>query len=165
MNDLTLFTGTEVGYYLVCKKKLWWFAHGVLMEQESDRVALGRVVHESAYARERKELEIDNKIMLDWREDGVIHEVKLTDRMEEAHEAQLLYYLFYLKCKGVEGLKGRLDYPKLKRTKEVELTKENEEKLINALREMRVIVNGDRPPSVEFMKICRSCSYAELCWG
>jgi hypothetical protein len=33
-----------------------------------------------------KELDIDGKIVLDWREDGLIHEVKLTDKMENAHE-------------------------------------------------------------------------------
>ena len=45
-------------------------------------------------------------------EDGVIHEVKLTDKMESAHEFQLLYYLYYLKQKGIENLKGQIDYPK-----------------------------------------------------
>ena len=51
-------------------------------------------------------------------EDGVIHEVKLTDSMEQAHEMQLLYYLYYLKrWKGVEGLRGQIDYPKLRETK------------------------------------------------
>jgi CRISPR/Cas system-associated exonuclease Cas4 (RecB family) len=35
--------------------------------------------------------------VLDWQADGIVHEVKLTDRMEEAHEFQLLYYLYYLK--------------------------------------------------------------------
>ena len=104
-DEMPAFTGTEVGYYFICHKKLWWFAHGVQMEHEHDRVHLGRLVHEDAYARRKKELDIDGKIVLDWREDGCIHEVKLTDKMEEAHEMQLLYYLYYLKLKGVEGLR------------------------------------------------------------
>ncbi|MEJ7714024.1 MAG: Dna2/Cas4 domain-containing protein [Pyrinomonadaceae bacterium] len=41
IGEVPTFTGTEVGYYFICKKKLWWFAHGVQMEQESDRVADG----------------------------------------------------------------------------------------------------------------------------
>src|SRR5260370_42460455 len=84
------FTGTEVGYYFICAKKLWWFSHGVHMELEHERVQLGRLVHEHSYARQRKEIDIDGKIVLDWREDGVIHEDKLTNKMEEAHEMQLL---------------------------------------------------------------------------
>lgn len=159
------FTGTEVGYYFICRKKLWWFSHGVQMEQESDRVRMGRLVHEESYARRRKELNIDDRIVLDWREDGVIHEVKLTDKMEEAHEMQLLYYLYYLKCKGVEGLRGQIDYPKLRETKTVELDAEKEQRIREALAEMTRIVGAKQAPRVEWMKICRACSYAELCWG
>src|SRR5947209_6815582 len=163
--ELPTFTGLEVNYYFICPKKLWWFAHGVQMERESDRVAMGRLVHEDSYARKKKELNIDNRIVLDWREDGIIHEVKLTDKMEEAHEMQLLYYLYYLKQKGVEGLRGQIDYPKLRETKDVELTEQKERVIELALVEMRRIVRAAKAPEVEWMKICRSCSYAELCWG
>lgn len=165
MKELPIFTGTEVGYYFICPKKLWWFSHGMQMEQESDRVRMGKLVHEESYPRQRKELNIDNRIVLDWREDGVIHEVKLTDKMEAAHEMQLLYYLYYLKCKGVEGLRGQIDYPKLRETKEVLLAAEREHEIEQALEEMRKIVAAVRAPEVEWMKICKSCSYAELCWG
>lgn len=165
MKNLTKFTGTEVGYYFICCKKLWWFHHGIEMETESDRVKMGRVVHEKSYERKKKEITIDNKIVLDWREDGVIHEVKLTDSMEEAHEFQLLYYLYYLKQKGVENLTGQIDYPKLRQTKTIELTSEKEAELERALGEMQEIVAAESAPPVEFMKICKSCSYAELCWS
>jgi CRISPR-associated exonuclease Cas4 len=163
--ELPTFTGTEVGYYFICHKKLWWFAHGVQMEHESDRVKLGKLVHEESYARRKRELNIDDKIVLDWREDGVIHEVKLTDAMEEAHEMQLLYYLYYLKQKGIEGLTGQIDYPKLRTTKTIELTPEKELQIETALQNMQAIVTAAKAPPVEFMKLCRSCSYAELCWG
>lgn len=135
------------------------------MERESDRVRMGKLVHEESYQRRRKELNIDDKIVLDWREDGVIHEVKLTDKMEDAHEMQLLYYLYYLKCKGVEGLRGQIDYPKLRETKEVELTEEKEREIETALIEMKQIVTSRKAPEVEWMKICGKCAYAELCWG
>ena len=46
--------------------------------------------------------------------------------MEEVHEFQLLYYIYYLKQKGVENLSGQIDYPKLRQTKQVELTIEKE---------------------------------------
>ena len=166
MNEyLTKFTGTEVGYYFICRKKLWWFHHGIQMEQESDRVKMGKIVHENSYERRKKEISIDNKIVLDWQSDGVIHEVKLSDSMEEAHEFQLLYYIFYLKQKGVENLTGQIDYPKLRQTKEVELTAEKEVQLKETLAEMEKVTSMEKPPAVEFMKICRSCSFAELCWG
>ena len=156
--ELTNFTGTEVGYYFICVKKLWWFHHGVEMERENERVQIGKIVHRDAYARRKKEITIDDKITLDWREDGVIHEVKLTSKMESAHEFQLLYYLYYLKKKGVEGLKGQIDYPKLKQTQEVELTPEKEAKLIEALADIEGITSARRAPQVEYMKICGSCA-------
>jgi CRISPR-associated exonuclease Cas4 len=163
---LPTFTGTEVGYYFICRKKLWWFSHGVEMERGSDRVRLGNLVHQESYGRRKKELNIDDRIVLDWREDNVIHEVKLTDSMEGAHEMQLLYYLYYLKhVKGVEGLRGQIDYPRLRETKEVELTGEREREIEAALAEMSLIVRARRAPEVGWMKICGACSYAELCWG
>lgn len=166
MNEhLTKFTGTEVGYFYICRKKLWWFHHGIEMEHGFDRVKLGKSVHENSYERKKKEISIDDKIVLDWQSDGVIHEVKLSDSMEEAHEFQLLYYIFYLKQKGVENLTGQIDYPKLRQTKKVELTAEKEARLVETLREISEITAAAAPPEVEYMKICRACSYAELCWG
>ena len=93
---LTNFTGTEVGYYFICRKKLWWFHHGIQMETESDRVKLGKVVHENSYERKKKEISIDNKIVLDWQSDGVIHEVKLSDSQygrSARISTALLYFL------------------------------------------------------------------------
>lgn len=164
-DDLTKFTGTEVGYYFICSKKLWWFHHGIEMERENDRVKMGKQIHENSYNRQKKEISIDGRIVLDWQSDGVIHEVKLSDKMEQAHEFQLLYYIYYLKEKGVENLTGQIDYPKLRHTQTVELTAEKETDLKTALAEMNEIVSQDTPPEVDFMKICQSCSYAELCWG
>jgi len=165
MSELLEFTGTEVGYYFICHKKLWWFAHGMQMEQENERVKMGQFVHHDSYARQKHELNIDDKIVLDWREDGVIHEIKLTDKMEEAHEMQLAYYLYYLKCKGIDGLRGQIDYPKLRKTKVVELTDALESKLVQAFAQMKRVATQLQPPQVNYMKICRSCSYAELCWS
>lgn len=165
MDKLTKFTGTEVGYFFICKKKLWWFHNGIQMEREHDRVKLGKLVHQTSYERKKKEISIDGRIVLDWSEDGVIHEVKLTNKMEAAHEFQLLYYLFYLKRKGIENLTGQIDYPKLKQTQKIVLTEEKQAKLIEALEEMQEIISSKIAPEVEFMPICKSCSYAELCWS
>jgi CRISPR/Cas system-associated exonuclease Cas4 (RecB family) len=30
---------------------------------------------------------------------------------------------------------------------------------------MKEIVGSKRVPEVEWMKVCRACSYADLCWG
>jgi CRISPR-associated exonuclease Cas4 len=62
-------------------------------------------------------------------------------------------------------LRGQIDYPKLRETKEVELTEEREREIEAALAEMNVIVRARRAPEVKWMKICGACSYADLCWS
>ncbi|MEP7038677.1 MAG: Dna2/Cas4 domain-containing protein, partial [Acidobacteriota bacterium] len=66
---------------------------------------------------------------------------------------------------GIKNLTGQIDYPKLRQTQKIELTAEKEAELENALREMEKITDAENPPPVEYMKICGSCSYAELCWS
>jgi CRISPR-associated exonuclease Cas4 len=95
-----------------------------------------------------------------------VHDIKKGRSMEEAHRAQLLYYLWYLKRKGVEGLKGVINYPKQKRSVELELTPEAEKQVEAWMHQVQEVVQQETPPIVEEpMTICRKCSYAELCWG
>lgn len=157
--------GTQINYYFICHRKLWLFAHHITMEQESDRVALGRLVHENSYSREKKEIEIDNIIKLDFVNGNTIHETKLGNKMEDSHRWQLLYYLYYLKRKGVLDLIGEINYPKLKQKTQVELTPELEQQLEILLAKIEALTNLPTPPLMEYMKICRTCSYAEFCWS
>jgi len=159
-------TGTQINFYFHCKRQLWFFSHHINTEQESDLVYLGKVIHETSYERERKEVEID-QIKLDFLDvrDGVIHEVKKSDSWSQAHEWQLLYYLYVLKQKGVTGLRGELNYPVIKRTVSVELTPEREKELLIVLADIRRIINQVKPPEIHVKKsVCRSCSYFELCY-
>ncbi len=180
INDTSpIYTGTQINYYFVCQRKLWLFSHHIQMEQESDMVKLGKVIHEQSYSREHKEIEIEH-IKLDWLniKDGILHEVKKDDALEEAHEWQVLYYLYYLKCKGIslktaEGSspntsntlwQGEIDYPKLKKRIEVILTHEKEMELLRILENITRIIALSKPPapSVPF-SLCKKCSYCELC--
>lgn len=159
-------TGLEINYYFICHCKLWLYTHQITMEQESDRVAMGKLVHDTSYNREKKEIEIDGRIKLDFfQNNNTIHEVKLTDKMEDSHRWQLLYYLYYLKRKGIADAVGEIDYPKLKQKTRVELTPELERQLEVVLVKIGDIINLPTPPVMEYMKICRTCAYAELCWS
>jgi len=159
------FTGTQVNYYFVCKRKLWFFSHGLEMEETSDLVLLGRLLHERGYARKFKEVQI-GRIKIDFLASGCeIHEVKRSRKAEDAHLFQLLYYLYYLrKTAGVEG-RGVLHYPLLKRTVDVELTDELVKQLEFVLRDIDEILGQGGPPLPVKTGYCRRCSYAELCWG
>jgi len=159
-----VFTGSQVNYFFVCWRKLWFFSHDLDLEADSDLVLLGKLLHETGYARKFKEVSI-GRVKIDFLERGCgeIHEVKRSRRMEKAHLFQLLYYIYYLRRFGVD-VKGVLHYPLLKRTVNVELTEEKVKELETVLREMREIISKDEPPLVERKPFCKRCSYYELCW-
>lgn len=159
--------GTEVNYFVVCPRKLWLYAHRLQLEQESDRVSLGKLLHESAYPRmPRKELLIDSLIKVDILEgSGKVVEVKHSQGMKKASRLQVLYYLYYLKRKGLTGLTGELRFPRQRRTEAVELTSEGEQEVESTLRDVEGIRLLPMPPAAEWKGTCRSCAYAEFCWG
>ncbi len=164
--------GTEVHYYVLCPRKLWWFSHG--MEQEhvgngagAENVALGQLMHQETYAdKARKDVLIDGLLRLDFTDDGVVHEVKKSKGGQRATLFQLLYYLYYLKHeKGVETT-GVIDYPKQRRRDEVALTPDLEadvEAVLDAVRRTRELPKP--PPVAAPMPICRKCAYQDLCWS
>jgi CRISPR-associated exonuclease Cas4 len=110
-----IISGTQIQYFFLCHRKLWLFSHHLQMEQESDQVKVGKLIHESSYQREHKEIEIDS-IKIDWLDlkNGILHEVKKSDSFEEAHEWQVLYYLYFLKSS--KDLKiDRFEYSKIEK--------------------------------------------------
>ena len=67
------------------------------MEDNSDRVLHGKVVHENSYIRSNnhKEKLVDDIIKLDIMENETVKEVKLSSKMKISDRMQILYYLFY----------------------------------------------------------------------
>lgn len=158
-------TGVMVYYNEVCQRKLWYFYHGIQLEQENENVKIGKVLDEETYKRDEKHINIDNVINIDFiRSSGILHEIKKSRKIEEAGILQVKYYLYYLKQKGVEGIKARIDYPLLKKSLDVELTDEDEVKIKAKLEEIRNIVNANVPPELKKENICKSCAYFDLCF-
>lgn len=164
--------GTEVHYYVLCPRKLWWFSHG--MEQEHvggaaahENVSLGALLHEESYRdRHKKNLLIDDLLRLDFTESGAVHEIKKSRGGQRATFYQLLYYLYYLKREKGVVTTGVIDYPKERRREEVTLTPEREAEVEAILGEIRRTRERPTPPEVpEPMPICRKCAYQDLCWG
>ena len=170
--DKPSFTGTQVNYYAVCKRKLWLFTRNIEMERENENVQIGKLLDEESYKREQKAIAIDERIVIDWIEtkvnaDGslLLHEVKKARSVEAAHRLQMLYYLYYLKSKGVPA-RGQLDYPLLKKTETIELTPAAEIELRAALDGIARIVESDEvPPRLTKKRFCEQCAYFEFCWS
>jgi CRISPR-associated exonuclease Cas4 len=159
-------TPTHINYAVVCSRKLWFFAHAVRLEKESDLVAIGKLIHEQSYNREEKEIEIDGIMRIDFMKikDGIIHEVKKSRKIEQAHKMQLLYILYYLKTLGIKNFTGIIDYPLLKKREHIALNNENEQVLEETIKGAYKIINLDKPPAKEKKGICKKCSYFELCF-
>ena len=158
-------SGTMFYYYFVCKRKLWFFANEIQLENENEDVIIGKLVDENSYSRELKHVLIDNTVNIDFiKEWKILHEVKKQKSIEEAGIWQLKYYIYFLKERGINIEKGILDYPKLKKRQEIFLSKEDEERIENILLEIREIINLKLPPKLEKLKICRKCAYFEYCY-
>jgi len=158
-------SGMMIYYYIVCKRKLWYFYNQIQMETDNENVKIGKVLDENAYKREEKHINIDDVISIDYIKDkGILHEVKKSKKIEEAGIMQVKYYIYYLKQKGIKNIKGKIDYPLLKQCVDVELTEEDEKYIESVILEIKQIVNRPLPPSLEKKRICKKCAYFELCY-
>ncbi|MGL5069015.1 MAG: CRISPR-associated protein Cas4 [Sarcina sp.] len=158
--------GVKFNYFFVCKRKLWLFSNGIAMEKESERVTLGKLIHENSYksSSKNKEKLIDDMIKLDIFDDETVKEVKISSKMQGSDRLQLLYYLYYLKQLGIKRT-GTLNYVKEKKIEEVILTETDEQRIEESLKQIDELLKLERPPLVEKLKICKKCAYYEFCYA
>ena len=156
--------GVKLNYYYICKRKLWLFAKGISMEHNSDRVLSGKVIHENSYPRMKKrEVLIDGLLKLDIVDGDYIREVKISSKMSKADKMQLMYYLYYLKKKGIKK-KGLINYVKERRVEEIELTKDDELEIEETLKGIEQILQMKSPPEVINARRCKKCAYYSFCY-
>ena len=117
---------------------------------------IGKLYHEDL-----DEITIDS-IKIDMMKRGKIWELKKSMKNRKASIYQALYYLYVLKQKGIET-SAVIKYRENNRKEEVKLTKENEREMLKILEDIDEIVNGTLPERID-KKICKKCSYYELCY-
>jgi CRISPR-associated exonuclease Cas4 len=151
------------------------------MEQESDTVALGRLLDEGTYTRDEKHLLLEaeapdgthlvGKIDRMKLRQGVLHETKKGRSCEEAHHWQVRFYLWLLYLNGVtradgQPFTGQLDYPLLKRTETVLLDASHRIELAQLVKDLRTLaVKESPPPTLTNRTFCTKCAFEELCFG
>ena len=167
---------THINYYIVCPRKLWLFANGINMEHTSDTVYDGKLLHEKSYpqrAEKYNEIEVSasfdgidlsGKIDFYDAKNKIIHETKRSDKVEEAHEWQVKFYIWLLELNGIEGVTATLEYPKLRRTDEVLLSQADRLFLQETVQKVKSLIEAELCPPKINAKICKSCSYYELCY-
>jgi CRISPR-associated exonuclease Cas4 len=171
---------TLINIYHICHRELWLHAHAIRMEHTSDVVFEGKLIGETTYPqRAERYTEVEFSVepgvpdgiglaaKIDFYDPylGVVHEVKKSAAKEQAHIAQVQFYLYVLRRNGIRAEYGIIEYPKLRQTERVELDKDGEVILEGWIANVSKIIESDRCPPVLAKSKCKSCSYFDFCWS
>ena len=160
-------TGTLINYYFHCKTQCWLFAKRINLEDNSEDVRIGKILHEiNGEKSENTEISIDN-IKIDKITKDYLVEIKKSDSDPEAVKWQVLLYLYKLKEKGVSK-KGKIEFIEKNRLKNkifyLELDEQSEKALLEILADMERLIASEKPPGSVLEKKCKKCAYYEYCF-
>lgn len=160
-------TGTIINYYFHCKTQCWLHANRINLEDNSELVRIGKILHEFNDEKGKKtEISIDN-IRIDKITRDYLVEVKKSDSDPEAVKWQVLLYLYKLKQKGVIK-KGKIEYIEKKRQNKkieyIELDESNEKELLEVLEKISALIDLEKPPKARYENHCKRCAYYEYCF-
>ena len=159
-------TGTLINYYFHCKTQCWLHANRLNLEDNSEDVRIGKVLHEINEEKSKKtEIKIDN-IRIDKITREYLSEFKKSDSDPEAVKWQVLLYLYKLKQKGVIR-KGKIEYHEKNhntKTEIFELDEQNEQALLDILIYINTLIDLPAPPAPKFENKCKKCAYYEYCY-
>ncbi len=160
-------TGTKIAYLIVCARKFWLFSNHIAMEKFSDLVDIGRLVSETSFERETdKEVLLCDTLKIDFLRIGdevIVHEVKKSRKLEEAHIWQVKFYIYSLRKLGINCSSGVIHYPKLLRKFEVKFSNWDTERVEALIRKGREILQGEIPKVIN-APYCRKCAYYSFCY-
>ncbi len=159
--------GTLISHYFICKTKLWLHANRINLEDNSEDVGIGKILHEINEEKNKNtEISIDN-VKIDKLTKEYLVEVKKSDSDIVAVKWQVFLYLYKLKQKGVLK-KGKIEFIEKNRQKKkihyVELDEANEKELLSVLEKIENLINLEKPPLAVLEKKCKKCAYFEYCF-
>jgi len=163
-----MISASHITYYHLCHRKLWLHHRGMRQEDNSQAVGEGKLIGRQSYAHRPSRwrelnlgfLKIDH---FDPRE-KLVREVKKSPKLEHAHVAQVLYYLYVLENAGISGVRGIIEYPKQRRSRNVALTDETRQEIQGWEAEIERIVGQETCPALVKKTYCRHCSYRDFCF-
>ncbi len=160
-------TGSMVQAYTVCPRQAWLSSRQICPDEDNLYLALGRLIDQQSYSRERKEVRLGH-LCLDLVRRGskqlVVGEVKKSSRAREAARLQLAFYLHELATMGIEA-EGELLFPEERRKERVILDEAMSQQIANIKSEITTLVSKEYPPAPQKNRRCSKCAYAELCWA
>lgn len=161
-----MLTGTKVNYYFHCKRQCWLFEHNINLEDNSEDVHIGRILHELKAKDKKSEVSIE-QIKVDKISKEYVTEIKKSDADMDAAKHQLLYYLYVLAQKGIER-KGRLQVIEKNNQEKTYHTLDWNENTRNEMQELiceiEEFLSSENPPIAVMKKGCKRCAYYEYCF-
>lgn len=159
--------GTLINYYIHCQRQCYLHGNRINLEDNSERVKIGKAIHEERAAKsENSEIAIEN-IRLDKLTKDYLTEVKKSDADIEASKWQLFYYLKILKGKGIVR-KGRLEFVEKKKSEKkiliLELSEIEEQQLDYYVQQIEQLLDSDQVPEPLNLPKCKKCAYYEYCY-
>lgn len=161
-------SATLINLYHICHRELWLHANEIRMEKTSEVVEDGKLLHEVSYLERSgkyREITVGNsKIDFYDPKEKVVHEIKRSNKAEAAHTAQVKYYIYLLEERGISGVTGILEYPRLRLREEVLLTDTDRAQIPLWQADIHRIISSGQCPPVINKPFCKQCSYYELCY-
>ena len=159
-------TGTLINYYFHCKTQCWLHANRLNLEDNSEDVRIGKVLHEIQEQKSKQaEVSIDN-VKIDKITKEYLVEFKKSDSDPQAVKWQVFLYLYKLKQKGIER-KGKVEYHEKNHNTKMEILEldvQSEKELLEVLERIENLINLPTPPSPIFENKCKKCAYYEYCF-
>ncbi len=160
-------TGSLIQAFIVCPRQAWLLSRQLTGNQYNDFLAIGRLISEESYKREKREVQIEGgKIDFIRSEKGelVLVEVKKSSKYLEASRMQLLFYLKKLNFKD-QNITGEIRIPMEKKVIKVTWDAEARKEIEKIIQELESMIVQGKPPDVEYSLRCKTCSYNEFCWS
>lgn len=151
-------------YSYLCMRKLWFYSHGIGMEQNSEEVQIGKLLDESSYKKEDKHILVNDCINIDFLKDGIIYEIKKSKAEKQMSIAQIKYYLYHLYKSGVKDPIGVLKIPSIKYQEEISLLNEDILEIEERILEIKSIISNNVASNLKEIKACKKCAYYEFCY-
>lgn len=161
-------TGTLIAYFFYCKRRMWLHANDIRFEDNSEDVAMGKLIEETTYLQRNinyEQIEFDG-IKIDYydHKNKIIHETKKSSKFEEAHIWQLKYYIYKLKRNGIDDVKGILEYPTEHKKRTVELSANDIKEIEQLTEDIISTIKLEDCPFIMQSPKCKNCSYYDFCY-
>lgn len=162
-------TGTLISYYFYCKRRMWLHANEIRFEDNSEDVAMGKLIEDTTYLQRNsnfEQIELDG-IKIDFydHKNRIIHETKKSPKFEHTHIWQLKYYIYILKKNGIDDVTGILEYPVERKTHKITLDDNDIEEIECISQDIINIIRNESCPALIKSERCKNCSYYDFCYS